>query len=96
MRLLQFGLGFVLGCVVAGIAAVLLVPKWYYDYGRWIGVVEVGYKIPGALGNDVDPYEPKEIFLGGKQESVVIVTRNGVKTLRLCCDGSEPKPAQSP
>jgi hypothetical protein len=53
MRLLQFALGFVLGCIAAGIAAVLLVPKWYYDYGRWIGVVEVGYKIPGALGNDV-------------------------------------------
>ena len=63
-----------------------------YSLGRFHEAVDIGYKIPGALGTDVDPSEPMEPFLGGKMESVVIVTRHGVKTLRLCCDGSEPKP----
>jgi hypothetical protein len=63
-----------------------------FDHGRFYEDVDIGHRIPEALGSDVDPNEPIEAFLPGKERGVVIVTRRGVKTLRLCCDGSEPKP----
>jgi len=91
-------IGFLLGVcvtVVAGFVLGYFYPEAAHDpysLGRFHEDIDVGQKIPSALGRDVDPHEPMEPFLGGKMESVVIVTRRGVKTLRLCCDGSEPKP----
>jgi hypothetical protein len=92
MRLLPLAIGFALGAITAGVAAVLLVPHWYYEIGHYHGEIEVGWKIPDALGRDVDPNEPKQWFSATKDEGVFVVTRHGVKTLRLCCDGTEPKP----
>jgi hypothetical protein len=90
--------GFFLGVCVTVVAGLVLghfYPRLAldpYSLGRFHEDVEIGYKIPDALGRDVDPNEPIEPFLPGKDRGVVIVTRHGVKTLRLCCDGSEPKP----
>jgi hypothetical protein len=72
-RVLFLVMGFMLG---AGLAT-LLVPKSYYDYGHWIGEVEVAIRFQGRLAENIDPNEPKEVFLGGKSESVLVVTRNG-------------------
>lgn len=96
----KLAIGFLAGICVAGIAAFVL--GYFYLYpetkdeayslGRFQEDVEIGGKIPEALGADIDPNEPKQSFLPGKDRGVVIVTRHGVKTLRLCCDGSEPLP----
>ena len=63
-----------------------------YWLGHFHEDIDIAHKIPAALGADLDPNEPREPFLGGKMESVVIVTRNGVKTLRKCCDDSKANP----
>ena len=96
-------IGFVVGVCVTVVVGYVLGYFWIYpqvtndaySLGRFHEAVNIGYKIPGALDADVDPNERMEPFLGGKMESVVIVTRNGVKTLRLCCDESKPKPTPS-
>jgi hypothetical protein len=106
MRLLVVSIAFVLGALV-GIAAAVIVGRFWiypevakekYDYGRGVGAlqaqVEIGAKIPDVLGRDIDPNEHKQWLFSAKTESVVVVTRHGVKTLRLCCDGSEPMPNQ--
>jgi hypothetical protein len=84
-------IGFVLG-VCAVVIVGWLVGYDAYSLGRFHEEMELGWKIPDALGRDIDPNEPMQPLWGGKDRSVVIVTRHGVKTLRLCCDGSEPKP----
>ena len=91
-------IGFLLGACFTLIATFVL-GQFYpwlspdpYFQGRFHEDVDIGHRIPEALGSDIDPNEPIEAFLPGKERSVVIVTRRGVKTLRACCDGSEPKP----
>ena len=95
MRLLTLATAFVLGGL-AGVAAT--VGFWIDDYSYHRGILsaqsEIGGKMPFALGRDVDPNEPMQWLFSAKGESVFVVTRNGVKTLRLCCDGTEPKPRQ--
>jgi hypothetical protein len=106
MRILRIGIPFACGAAV-GIAAAVVVGRFWiypevakekYDYGHGMGAlqaqIEIGAKIPDALGRDVDRNEPMEWLFSAKDESVVVVTRDGVKTLRLCCDGTEPKPHQ--
>ena len=95
--------GFVVGVCVSVVVGYVLGYFWIYpqvvheaySLGQFDEALDIGYKIPGALGADIDPNERMEPFLGGKMESVVIVTRKGVKTLRLCCDESRPKPNPS-
>src|SRR5438045_8460831 len=92
---LLFAAGILVGVAVA--AAVVwfyiypTMAKEKYRYGHEMGElraqIELGTKIPDALGRDVDPHEPIIPLWSAKTESVVIVTRHGVKTLRLCCDG---------
>jgi hypothetical protein len=106
MRAFRVSIVFVLGALI-GIAAAVIVGRFWiypdvakekYDYGHGVGAlqaqVEIGAKIPDVLGRDVDPNEAKQWLFSAKTESVVVVTRHGVKTLRLCCDGSEPMPDQ--
>jgi hypothetical protein len=106
MRVLVIVIAFVLGALV-GIAAAVIVGRFWiypevtkekYDYGHGVGAlqaqVEIAARIPDVLGRDVDPNEAKRWLFSAKTESVVVVTRHGVKTLRLCCDGSEPMPDQ--
>lgn len=106
MHVLKLSITFILG-VVVGAAAVGTV-GWFwigpevardrfsygYDTGKLDAQVELGSKIPDVLGRDVDLHETMVPFFSAKDESVVVVTRHGVKTLRLCCDGSEPMPDQ--
>jgi hypothetical protein len=94
----KFLTGFFLGVCVTIIAGVVigrfsprLSPDAYFR-GRFHEDLDIGHRIPDALGRDIDPNEPMEPFLGGKEHGVVIVTRRGVKTLRLCCDDFDPKP----
>jgi hypothetical protein len=106
MRMLLIAIAFVLGALV-GIAAAVIVGRFWiypevakekYDYGQGVGTlqaqVEIAAKIPDVLGRDVDPNEAKQWLFSAKTASVVVVTRHGVKTLRLCCDGSESMPDQ--
>ena len=106
MRPLKFSITFIAG-IAAGAAVVgALGGFWIYpevakekfEYGRSLGAyneqLRLAREIPHVLGNDIDPNEPNQYFFSGKDESVVIVTHNGIKTLRLCCDGTEPKPPQ--
>jgi len=102
IRMAKLAIGFIVGVCVTAIASFVL--GYFYLYpeakhdgyslGRFHEDVEIGWKIPEALGADLDPNEPMQAFLPGKDHGVVIVTRNGVKTLRLCCDDSEAKPPQ--
>jgi hypothetical protein len=106
MRLFKLAILFVVGCVVGIVAAALVgrfviypeLARQKYEYGHQMGVlqaqIELGGKIPEVLGRDVDPHESMVPFFSAKTESVVVVTRHGVKTLRLCCDGSEPEPSE--
>jgi hypothetical protein len=95
MRLVTVAIAFVLGGLAGMIATVLFLTDDYsYHRGELNVQVELGTKIPDVLGRDVDPREPMVPFFSAKTESVVVVTRHGVKTLRLCCDGSEPTPNQ--
>jgi hypothetical protein len=95
-------LGFVFGLAVALLGCWSWVYPWVarqkFEYGKSLGAynahLELAREIPQLLGEDIDPNEPKQYFFDAKDESVVIVTHNGVKTLRLCCDGTEPKPPQ--
>jgi hypothetical protein len=91
-------IGFAVGVCFTAVATFVL-GQFYpwlsldpYFQGRFHEDVDIGHRIPDALGRDIDPNESMESFLPGKDRGVVIVTRRGVKTLRLCCDGSEPKP----
>ena len=95
MSLLKLIVTFVFGGIVGvGVAIVFLVDDYNYHRGALNAQIELGIKIPEVLGRDVDPHEPMVPFFSAKTESVVVVTRHGVKTLRLCCDGSEPMPSQ--
>lgn len=84
---------FVLGVIVAGVAFAVFSSDAIDNAVRETRD-KIGGKIPAALGRDTDPCESLEVLFSAKGESVIVVTRNGVKTLRLCCDGTEPKPAQ--
>jgi hypothetical protein len=106
MRSLKLAITFVVGIAVGAAAVGALGGFWIYpevakekfEYGRSLGAyneqLRLAREIPRVLGNDIDPNEPKQYFFSGKDESVVIVRHNGIKTLRLCCDGTEPKPHQ--
>jgi len=101
--LITLGAGALIG------AAAVIAVGWFWVYpivaqerfgnGYYLGglatQVNLASKIPDLLGSDVDPHEPMEPFFERtKGESVVVVTRHGVKTLRLYRDASEPTPDQ--
>jgi hypothetical protein len=106
MNLLKISASFILGIVVGAVAVGAIGYFWIgpavardkFDFGYGMGElnaqIQLGTKIPDVLGRDVDPHEPMVPFFSAKTESVIVVTRHGVKTLRLCCDGSEPLPAE--
>lgn len=89
--MLKLAIGFIVGAVVGAVAVLVYIDVDTHQAYR-NGQIEVGLKVPAALGRDVDPKEPMEWFSSVEIESVVVVTRRGVKTLRLCCDGTEPMP----
>ena len=103
LRPLKLAAIFIAGIAVGAAAVGALGGFWIYpqvarekfEYGRSLGAyneqLRLAREIPQVLGSDVDPNEPKQYFFSGKDESVVIVMHNGIKTLRLCCDGTEPK-----
>jgi hypothetical protein len=107
MRLSTLLITFCAGALI-GAAAVIAVAwlKVYpvvaeerFSYGYELGGLamqaNLGSKIPGLFGSDVDPHEPMTPFFERtKGEQVVVVTRNGVKTLRLYRDASKATPDQ--
>jgi hypothetical protein len=81
---------FVLGAVVAAVIAWLFVIPQIresyhgvgYNDGRVSAQSEIADQIDKAFGNDLLPTEPREVLYNVKSSSVVVVDRNGVKTLR--------------
>ena len=53
------------------------------NQGYAIGQIDVAAKIPAALGSDFSKDERYTMFYQVKDVDVVIVERNGVKTLRV-------------
>ncbi len=54
--------------------------------GRTSEALEIAAKIHDVLGDDFHRSEPHELFYAVKDTSVLVVNRNGVKTLRLYRD----------
>ena len=101
MRILTLALVFMVGALVGAVAVGAVGYFWIgpqvaqdkFDFGYMNGTinaqVDIARKIDALLGRDFDRHEPSEPFYGVKETSVVVVTRNGVKTLRTCCDDAE-------
>jgi len=83
--------GFLLGCVAAAsIAWLYVIPQTRESYrsvgfhaGRISAQWEIADQIEKKLGGDLLATEPREALYNVKASSVVVVERNGVKTLRL-------------
>ena len=98
-----FVIGLMVGLAVAvSVVRFVIYPqvaKEKFEFGEMQGEInaqsEIARKVDALLGNDFDRYEPVEPFYGVKQTAVVIVTRNGVKTLRACCDET-PQSSKQP
>ncbi len=83
--------GLVLGCLVTAVLvwAVVLpqVRESYRAVGFNDGTIaarsEIAGKIPAALGSDLSKAERQQVLYSVKTTTVVIVERNGVKTLRV-------------
>lgn len=88
----RFVLGFILGCAVMAIVGLLVVLPNVRENGQAVGIndgsiaarSEIARKIPSALGSDVTRADrEQESLFDVKASSVVVVERNGVKTLRV-------------
>jgi len=83
--------GFILGCVLSALVVYYVVlPRTRESYlavGKNSGAIdakaEIANLIPRKLGGDVSRDENYEPLFEVKATSVVIVERNGVKTLRV-------------
>ena len=51
--------------------------------GKTSASIDIAHKIHDVLGDDFHRSEPHELFYAVKDISVLVVNRNGVKTLRL-------------
>ena len=86
----NISIGFTLGIVVASIVAWLfLIPQTQasyrnvgYNSGRISAQWEFADQIEQTLGTDLLAGESQQVMYSVKSSSVVIVDRNGVKTLR--------------
>ncbi|MDO5653084.1 MAG: hypothetical protein Q4G39_03165 [Brachymonas sp.] len=82
--------GFVLGAAtVTAVAWIIVVPQTRdsyrnvgYNDGRISAQSEIADQIDLALGSDLQATEAQKVLYNVKSSSVVIVDRNGVKTLR--------------
>ncbi len=88
-RVLPFILGFASASLLALIVALLMVfpyARSQFEQGRKHGVVDAHYallrKIPTVLGDDYRNSDGYETMFEVKADAVVVVERNGVKTLR--------------
>jgi hypothetical protein len=93
-RLLPFILGFATASVLAVAVAFTVVLPYVQSTrvtARNAGVVDAHYallrKIPKMLGDDYRKSDGYETLFEVKTDAVVIVERNGVKTLRVYVDG---------
>jgi len=83
--------GFALGCCVTGLVVWFAVlpstRESYRAVGMNDGIIqarwEIAQKIPRMLGSDVSHDEHSEELFAVKATSVVVVERNGVRTLRV-------------
>ena len=83
--------GFFLGCIAASAVTWLyVIPQARESYravgfhdGRISAQWEIADQIEKKLGSDLLANELREAFYDVKASSVVVVERNGVKTLRL-------------
>ena len=89
-HLLPFVLGFAFASVLAAVVALLIVLPYVrssFESGRKSGVVDAHYallsKIPKVLGDDYRKADGYETLFEVKADAVVVVERNGVKTLRV-------------
>jgi hypothetical protein len=82
-----FVLGIAVGLAVCWFTIYPAVAREKFEYGRMTGDQQareaIACKIADVLGKDVHGPEPEEFFFSAKSESVMLVTRNGVKTLRF-------------
>lgn len=84
-------IGFACGCAAAaGIFYFLLVPEMRDAYravgfndGTVSAKLDVAQRVKTALGSDLSPLEPKQTLFQVKSTSVMVVERNGVRTIRV-------------
>lgn len=99
--MLKLIIAFTVGGIVGAVSCAVLfwfavypdVVREKVEFGRMMGDQQareaIACKIADVLGNDVHGPEPEEWFFSAKSESVMVVTRNGVKTLRFPADCSK-------
>jgi hypothetical protein len=91
-NLLILLVGFVIGALLVGIVAITVVAKEKYKYGKYQGEVltklSIVKSLPAALGDDYRKEDGYQTLFEVKDEAVVIVERNGVKTLRVYRPGA--------
>jgi hypothetical protein len=83
--------GFLLGCIVSALVVWFGILPGTREAYRAVGVKdgiiqarwEIAQQIPRKIGVDVSPGEHYEELFAVKATSVVVVERNGVKTLRV-------------
>ena len=85
--LLGFVLGAAMSAAVCGFWILPAVARDKFEFGATTGRadsrVDIADKIRQTLGDDFDRDETRQSFYDIKDISVVVVTRNGAKTLRV-------------
>lgn len=92
--MITFIVGFIVGVAITGaVRRYVIYPAVAHDkeeFGRNQGYargqIDIALKIPEALGSDFSKTEKYTSFYGVKDIDVVLVERNGVKTLRVYPD----------
>lgn len=89
--MLRIFIGFVLGVVTCSFVFMILIVPGVKDSYRRVGFndglidakIGIADLVSSELGSDVVHNEPQKIFFDVKATSVMVVERNGVKTLRV-------------
>jgi len=83
------------GACASAIFALAVLPQYRrekYEYGRYTGAIDVKFdlvqRIPELLGSDYAKTDGYKTVIEVKDCSLVVVERNGVKTLRTYTPGS--------
>lgn len=89
--IISFIIGLIVGVVIiAAVGRYLIYPavarekeEFGRNQGYATGQIDIARKIPATLGSDFSKDEKHSVFYQIKDVDVVVVERNGVKTLRV-------------
>ena len=83
---MRYIIAFLLGCLVSTVVFLMILGPRSYQRGRETGQMvakhEICKRLPAVLGEDYRESDGRNIFFAVKGDLVVVVERNGVKTLR--------------